>query len=117
MGVAIGITLGATFRYNVSYLTNLGRIKSNKNSILILQRSVVGLLFLVLQRFLSKKFLSIAIKTFHYLKYKNEKKVELKELIQNNYKLEMLYYIFIYGGIGFSAVLPAFCLFEYLNLI
>jgi hypothetical protein len=123
--------MGATFRHNIPYLMEMGKIRQFEQCgfLLIFQRTIVGLTFLVLQRFVSKGVIYVVIRSLHDLiaafsahsssssKKSNPKEFKLKEIVQGNYKLELIYYLFIYGSIGFGASLTCFCLFEYLNLV
>ena len=113
MGVGIGVLLGATVRHNTPQLTNQGIVGPSPSVNLVLKRSSVGLTFLVVQRFVTKTIVYYLFKIFQ----SNKTEYNFKSLIQINYKLEMFYYIFVYGGIGFSASAICFCLFEYLKLV
>jgi hypothetical protein len=119
MGVGIGVTIGATVRYNIPMLTEIGKIRDFDHCSygLILQRTCIGLAYLVVQRFASKALIYLVIRLYYTLKNASTKDFTLKEKVQGNYKLELVYYIFCYGGIGFSAALTCFCLFEYLGFV
>lgn len=143
MGVGIGVTLGATLRSNIPDFVDIGKIHNfgeNRSSLIDLKRSLVGLAYLVLQRYVTKKLVYLVLRYFYYDESKQEnnninmngiesngnyvkkslikrEKFDLKQLIENNYLLELFYYVTCYGAIGFSAVFTCFFIYEYLGLV
>lgn len=121
MGVSVGVSLGATCRANIANYAHVGQYRPTSDGtydkLVGLERSLVGLGYLVVQRFVTKKLLFTLLRVvYHKEEEKSRSRFDLKKLIENNYLLELFYYMTIYGAIGFSAVFTCFFIFDYLGL-
>jgi len=120
MGVAVGIVMGISIKHQFG-LESIGKMRNNNSNLMSLYifRTVSGLACVLATRFLSK---SLILKLFRfYLKnshYSNlGSNVNLKKLIENKFEFELIYYLFCYSNVSFTAFFTSFFVFEYFNLV
>lgn len=122
MGVGAGLSFGMTCKAALQ-VENIGKINFNNRDnngftllSLVLIRTTLGLVSLVLIRFLCKEIFYFCLKKKLNLKPSTTTPI-LKDIIKNNYKLEIAYNFFVYTNISFAAVFNSFFIFQYFNLI
>lgn len=122
MGVGTGLSFGMTCKAALK-IENVGKINFNNRTVddysilsLVLLRTALGLISLIFIRFLCKELFYIVLKKIFKLK-NNVTNSTIKEIIKNDYKIEIAYNFFVYSTISFSSVFNSFLIFSYLNLI
>lgn len=121
MGVGAGLSFGMTCKAALQ-IENMGKIKFNRDNSdfslmsLVLIRTTLGLVSLVIIRFLCKDIFYFCLKKVLKLK-SSATTSSIKDIIKNNYKIEIAYNFFVYMNISFSAVFNSFFIFDYFNLI
>ncbi|RNA38492.1 sphingosine-1-phosphate phosphatase 2 [Brachionus plicatilis] len=122
MGVGTGLSFGMTCKAALQ-IESVGKLKFNNREInelslisLVLLRTFIGLLLLVGIRLLCKELFYLGLRKCLNLS-DNTTRSGIKEIIKNNYKIEIAYNFFVYASISFSSIFNAFLIFSYFNLI
>ncbi|CAF0712117.1 unnamed protein product [Brachionus calyciflorus] len=122
MGVGTGLSFGMTCKSTL-HIEDMGKINFNKRSIndyslfnLVIIRTLLGLILLVTVRFVCKSLFYFGLKKYYNLK-SNVSNEDIKEIIKNNYKIEIAYNFFCYSSISFSSVFNSFLLFQIFNIV
>ena len=120
MGCACGLTLGISLKYALG-MQSYGKIRNDATlnisrssasyNLLILKRSLIGIINVLLGRILSKQTVYLLIRLKYGLN-KKSKNIDVKDIIKNNFNLEIFYYLFCYIVISFSAIFNSFVIFQ-----
>lgn len=115
MAVAVGVTLGKTVKIHFAR-RDLGKIVDYDRDYIYVYRILLGLTLLIIQRFVTKGLVIVAFKLVQRLNLL-PRHLTVKQLIQKDYRLEIVYYVCCYASIGFTACFTCFWLFDYVNLV
>lgn len=118
-GAACGLYLGISLKYALN-LDDFGVIRSfNRDitslTILIILRSIIGILIVAIARYLSKEIVYLCV-NYYYKLEKTTKRNEIRSIIKSNFMLEIFYYIFCYTNVSFSVIFSTFFAFDLLRL-
>lgn len=116
-GVAAGLIMGMALKSHLQ-TRHVGQLTSFQ-FVTIVQRTLIGLAFVLLMRQISKVVLHKLIRV--YLKWKfpdsNQHLADVKAAIRESFTLDLLYYFITYSNISFTAIFSCFFLFDYFQLI
>jgi sphingosine-1-phosphate phosphatase 1 len=119
MGIASGLSFGLSLKFHLR-LESYGRLNEYANTyaliLAMLKRCFVGLNLIFAARITSKKIAFSLIRSFFNLKCDTSNS-DLKELMKQNFVLEIFYYYFCYFVISFTATFTCFVLFEYFRFV
>jgi membrane-associated phospholipid phosphatase len=119
-GAGCGLCFGVALKYFLG-MDNIGVIKAFDRDLisltsLIVLRSIIGVIIVVITRYLSKDIVYFGVKQYYKLKC-NSTRDEIREKIKENFLLEIFYYIFCYSNVSFSVIFTSFLVFEYLDVV
>jgi len=120
MGVACGLNLGMTLKYEFGLLefgkSDISFSLTSAYFSLSLVRILVGVVSTFLVRTVAKKIIiTIALYGFN-LKRRMKQNMSVKDLVHTYFPLELCYYFFTYSAVSFHAIFGSFMLFEYFDL-
>jgi membrane-associated phospholipid phosphatase len=118
MGVAVGISLGLGLKSELR-IHDMGKYDCSSLGGtyfygLLVMRFIVGILPVVLVRYLSKQIVYSYVKWKYSLR--GSSNAQVKDLIRSKFNLEIFYNVFCYANISFTAIFTSFWFFSVLKL-